>query len=53
MTQLNLFPDFSVSEQDRLYVIGNDFDIHHKIESTYWDFKKWVQKTKKIQALLV
>ena len=26
MTQLNLFPNFGVPEQERLYVIGNGFD---------------------------
>ena len=52
MRQLNLFPDFGVSEQDRLYVIGNGFDIHHEIESKYWDFKKCVQKTKNDSSLI-
>ena len=52
MTQLNLFPDFGVPELDRLYVIGNGFDIHHEIESKYWDFKKWVQKTKNDSSLI-
>lgn len=52
MTQLNLFLDFSVSEQDRLYVIGNGFDIHHGVESKYWDFKKWMQKTHKDSSLI-
>ena len=51
MTQFNLFPNFGVPEQERLYVIGNGFDIHHAIESKYWDFKKWVQKTYKDSSL--
>lgn len=25
-----------------LYVIGNGFDLHHKIKSSYADFKKWL-----------
>lgn len=52
MTQLNLFSDFGVAEQDRLYVIGNGFDIHHGIESKYWDFEKWVKKTYKDSSLI-
>lgn len=52
MTQLDLFPDHGVAEQNRLYVIGNGFDIHHEIESKYWDFKKWVLKTKKDSNLI-
>lgn len=47
MEQKNLFPDFGIPESKRLYVIGNGFDIHHKIESGYWDFKKWVQTNRK------
>lgn len=52
MTQLNLFPEFGVAEQDRLYVIGNGFDIHHCIECKYWDFQKWVKKIKNISDLV-
>lgn len=52
MTQLNMFSDFGVAEQDRLYVIGNGFDIHHGIESKYWDFEKWVKKTYKDSSLI-
>ena len=26
-----------------LYIIGNGFDLHHKIDSSYHDFKKWLQ----------
>lgn len=29
-----------------MYIIGNGFDIHHEIESTYLDFKKWVRQNK-------
>ena len=52
MTQLELFPNFGVTEKDRLYVIGNGFDIHHGIESKYWDFEKWVKKTYKDTSLI-
>ncbi len=47
MTQLDLFPDINVDERERLYVIGNGFDLHHEIESKYWHFKKWCQNNKK------
>ena len=46
MEQLDLFPDLGIKEDERLYVIGNGFDIHHMIDSKYLDFKKWVQKNK-------
>ena len=41
-----LFPDFDITEANRLYVVGNGFDIHHGIESRYIDFKDWLQKKK-------
>lgn len=44
--QQELFPDYEIKENERLYVIGNGFDIHHRIDSKYVDFKKWVQKNK-------
>ena len=28
-----------------LYIIGNGFDIHHKIDSRYSDFKNWLSTT--------
>ena len=46
MIQLELFPDLRIKDNERLYVIGNGFDIHHLIESKYVDFKKWVQNNK-------
>ena len=52
MTQLGLFPDDGIPEQDRLYVIGNGFDIHHGIESKYCDFRKWVLKDDKNSSLV-
>lgn len=30
--------------EKHLYVIGNGFDIHHCIKSSYSDFRKWMQK---------
>lgn len=52
MKQLSLFSGFGVEERDRLYIIGNGFDIHHGIESKYWNFREWVRKTKKDSCLI-
>lgn len=52
MKQLELFPGLGISEQERLYIIGNGFDIHHGIKSKYWDFQKWVKKNKNISDLV-
>lgn len=52
MIQLSLFQNFGVEERDRLYIIGNGFDIHHGIESQYRNFREWVQITKKNSSLI-
>lgn len=39
---MELFCDVGIQESERLYIIGNGFDIHHSIESKYSDFKKWL-----------
>lgn len=52
MEQINLFPNFGIPESERLYVIGNGFDIHHGISSSYWDFKRWVQNNRKESNLI-
>lgn len=39
---MELFCDVGIPESERLYIIGNGFDIHHSIESKYSDFKKWL-----------
>lgn len=52
MDQVSLFDDFGISENERLYVLGNGFDIHHGINSSYWDFKMWVQKNRKDSHLI-
>lgn len=44
--QFELFPNFGIKDDEKLYVIGNGFDIHHRIESKYSDFKNWVHKNK-------
>lgn len=46
MTQQELFPDYEIKDNNRLYVIGNGFDVHHRIVSRYEDFKKWVIQNK-------
>lgn len=52
MDQVSLFDDFGISENERLYVVGNGFDIHHGINSSYWDFKMWVQRNRKDSHLI-
>jgi hypothetical protein len=52
MRQLELFLDFGLKDDERLYVIGNGFDIHHCNDYKYWDFKKWVQKNRKDSNLI-
>lgn len=42
--QLELFPNYGIKEEERLYVIGNGFDVHHYIKSKYSDFKNGVCK---------
>lgn len=46
MEQSELFADYEIKEGERLYVIGNGFDVHHWIDSKYTDFKEWVRKNK-------
>ena len=52
LSQLELFPDFGKRDDELLYVIGNGFDLHHEIDSTYWDFKVWVRNTLKKSSLV-
>lgn len=52
MEQKTLFPDCGIPENERLYVIGNGFDIHHGIDSSYWHFKEWVRKNRKESDLI-
>lgn len=28
---------------DRLYIIGNGFDLHHKIKSSYYNYRDWLK----------
>lgn len=30
-----------------LYIIGNGFDLHHGVRSSYWDFADWLKKNNK------
>lgn len=46
MEQSELFADYEIKEGEKLYVIGNGFDVHHWIDSKYTDFKEWVRKNK-------
>ena len=52
MEQKTLFLDCGIPENERLYVIGNGFDIHHGIDSSYWHFKEWVRKNRKESDLI-
>lgn len=52
MEQDTLFEDIGIRDDERLYVIGNGFDIHHSISSKYWDFKEWVQNNLKDSNLV-
>jgi len=36
------FPDLKDKEENTLFIIGNGFDIHHSIKSTYEDFRCWL-----------
>lgn len=37
----------------RLYVIGNGFDLHHGVNSTYYNFRKFVDKNSDLDELEV
>lgn len=41
--QLELFPNCGVPDCERLYLIGNGFDLHHGIKSKYSDFEEYVR----------
>lgn len=44
--QESLFPS-EIQESEVLYIIGNGFDIAHRVKSKYSDFKCWCQTSKK------
>lgn len=52
MAESELFPSCGVPDEDRLYIIGNGFDIHHEIDSKYSDFKEWVRTKWKKSSLI-
>ena len=41
----DIFDIYGISDSERLYVLGNGFDLHHNIKSGYYDFRKWLQAT--------
>lgn len=43
--------EYGVSESEQLYIIGNGFDIHHKIKSEYCNFKDWIKKNGKSSTI--
>lgn len=36
--------DFSLFEADKLYVLGNGFDLHHNVPSCYGNFRDFLQR---------
>lgn len=44
-SQASIFGDEPVADSRRLYVIGNGFDLHHRIPSSYADFGAYVRAT--------
>lgn len=48
----NYLNDYGISESEQLYIIGNGFDIHHKIKSEYCNFKDWLKKNAKKSSLI-
>lgn len=34
-----------MSNQSRVVLIGNGFDLHHGLESSYWHYKEWLKGT--------
>ncbi len=44
-SQASLFDDDPVDECRRLYVVGNGFDLHHRIPSSYAHFGAYVRAT--------
>lgn len=38
----SLFPQYTKENRETLFIIGNGFDLHHKISSKYADFCKWL-----------
>lgn len=43
MIQKSLFPEIHEENKHTLFIIGNGFDIAHKIKSKYSDFEEWVR----------
>lgn len=46
-----LFPEVEQLNQKTLIIIGNGFDLANGIESSYSDFKKWLQKNGKYRLI--
>lgn len=42
----------SKNNKDCLYIIGNGFDLHHKLKTSYLDFREFLKKEKKYSDLL-
>jgi hypothetical protein len=44
-SQASLFDDVPINHSRRLYIIGNGFDLHHRIPSSYSHFGAYVRAT--------
>lgn len=40
--RLSMLPDFKNKEKETLYIIGNGFDLYHKVKSKYRHFCSWL-----------
>ncbi len=44
-SQASLFDDAPINHSRRLYIVGNGFDLHHRIPSSYGHFGDYVRAT--------
>lgn len=44
MNQESLFPTIDVENKHTLFIIGNGFDIAHRLKTQYCDFKEWLRQ---------
>lgn len=47
MKKLNI-PEIEGNEQETLYIIGNGFDLYHRLDTRYSDFKNWLVHNKEV-----
>ena len=44
MNQESLFPTIDVENKHTLFIIGNGFDIAHRLKTQYCDFEEWLRQ---------